>query len=174
MKRLRKWLFNLITALSLALFLISVPGWIRSYQYGDALDFNPSHHFGVATWSSSGGFVVEIWTYSLSTPETQNLFRWTAQTSGGSFKLMYPDYGPMVAGKFLGFALISGDNGEGHIWGLVLPYVGVMIFLAIPPLLWLYRYRRRKLLVGCCDQCGYDLRATPDRCPECGTIPQTK
>jgi hypothetical protein len=51
-----------------------------------------------------------------------------------------------------------------------LPYWSIL-FLALPGILPLYRYivRIERVRGNKCVRCGYNLRATPDRCPECGT-----
>ncbi len=49
----------------------------------------------------------------------------------------------------------------------VLALVGALVWLVIADSL----RRRKRDTRGLCAHCGYDLRATPDRCPECGTVP---
>ncbi|HEX2922693.1 MAG TPA: hypothetical protein VHS28_01545 [Chloroflexota bacterium] len=55
-------------------------------------------------------------------------------------------------------------------WMLSLPYWIPTSLLALPTLLQIARrLRNRRHRPGCCPTCDYDLRATPERCPECGT-----
>ena len=44
--------------------------------------------------------------------------------------------------------------------------------LTLPPAAWLALTLRRRRRTRACARCGYDLRGTPHRCPECGTKPR--
>jgi hypothetical protein len=55
-------------------------------------------------------------------------------------------------------------------WLVALPFWSLVGITAICPLLWMRRALRPKVPYRC-THCGYDLRATPDLCPECGKAP---
>jgi hypothetical protein len=61
-----------------------------------------------------------------------------------------------------------------HYHGFVRLWPLAVLTAVLPALrAWRAVKRRRATGPGKCRRCGYDLRATPDRCPECGTAATT-
>lgn len=77
-----------------------------------------------------------------------------------------------VRHELLGFAYREGGR-PGRLKGgrmIAGPYWFLVLATALPPALRLRAVLRRRGrgMAGFCLHCGYDCRATPDRCPECG------
>ena len=65
---------------------------------------------------------------------------------------------------------VGRDRGWTTVVYIRLPYWFICLLAAMLPSVWVFRHRKQKLQRGLCG-CGYDLRATSERCPECGVIP---
>lgn len=57
---------------------------------------------------------------------------------------------------------------------IVVPWWLIILVGLLPSAIYaaMWIRRRRRVTTGMCAACGYDLRASPERCPECGAIPQ--
>ena len=109
--------------------------------------------------------------------------RYFVVVSGGDVQFSFSPF-PVTQPKQMfvhswpyGVILDGGTMGGRRFVNFILPlWIPTVAFAPLP--IWgavrAYRARRRRRpLAGVCPICGYDLRATPDRCPECGTVPGT-
>ena len=68
-----------------------------------------------------------------------------------------------------GLAFGAHDDHGGRVFFVAIDLWIIMLAAAVLPSCWAFSdSRRRRRQDGSCSICGYDLRATPDRCPECG------
>ncbi len=157
---------TVVTVMSLVLCLTTAGLWVRSYWIANGL-----------TWSreaTAPGDLSRSWNdYELA------MARGTIQFSrfyglgppSPSCRIIYASPPDLLyqwtARGVLGFANGGGVCGQLKYWNVPLWFPAVVF--ATLPVVWVIP-RRRKYAAGLCAACGYDLRASAGRCPECGAV----
>jgi len=177
MKRFRRWLFNGLAALSLLLCVVTLALLVLSFVHSYAL--SQCVYLPVAPGAVPANF------HPLATQRYTvlgvNHGRIMVAQSLRAIDLVLPAWG-----WTLNMGAPNGINVSQHIgfdytkerqpgWAyirLVVPLWELTAILAVLPIAW--KRMRPGYMLGLCPSCGYDLRATPDRCPECGTVPSKK
>lgn len=181
----RHRLFTCLSALSLLIFLAAVGLWIRSHSQGDLVtygarwdDRGTNQIKGLTGWSGGGGFYV-AYLHVAATPLKGQVgpfwpwrLRWETKPNPLYTKPgnpMFDRFGFCWKGRWRQPANDRNFNRILSEFYLAAPHWSVALLSAILPALWLVGLKRRlRSVQGLCPICGYDLRASPDRCPECG------
>jgi hypothetical protein len=190
MKRAGRIVLNGLTGLSLLLCLATVVLWVRSWRSADVLE-----RWEARQMETKGGPSAEDTSQKVASYEgklTAEFIRWHVagciidnESQRGTWKWKLWHKAPNWNIKFLadsntahqlvGLTLqhvdSTSDATGGEIWFVSVPHWFVVSLLAVLPTLFMVFRISKALgpLNGVCKKCGYDLRATPDRCPECGT-----
>jgi hypothetical protein len=167
-KRLRRIVLNAGTILSVLLCVTAVVLWVRSYRGSISYSINTSGsphriewHDGLVTFFDVGERPMTAGEYLMWMLRSQEI------KPGEAILIVRPGARPEPPAP----PMMQGERELGSVSALWL--CATLSFL---PALWLTKAsrqrirRRREIDQQICHTCGYDLRATPDRCPECGRI----
>jgi hypothetical protein len=160
-------LFTLAAAVSAVLCVGVSAMWVRSRSHVDSLMYQSARGPtppGYRLWSAEGIVALQLF------DSNRHNWNWHAGWSVSSVP-QHPRpksrFLLIESGHPLGFAVFS-DSARGYNTRICTPYWFLFLLTAALPVARWMLIRMRRLKVGCCPVCGYDLRATPDRCPECG------
>jgi hypothetical protein len=183
-------LFTVLSALSLLLCVAVVVLWVRSYSGSDYVSRGKllsSDPEAVRSRAHEVRFTRGV--ICLEASETTYYPHGHPVPAAPADPVAHWGYGRLGPGHLrsgdlpenspwgLGFSVYEGASGasfyDEHTSGLSFPAWLPAAAFAAPPLLWAARRikGRRRRRTGLCLECGYDLRATPGRCPECGAVP---
>jgi hypothetical protein len=159
----RRWLANAVVALAGIALLGSVLLWISGRGMTSPAELKlRGPGYGVIYIGSTEGRMILGIDNQEDDPNPFNWRWWGRRSRGGEI-----------------YALVNDDNefvlASAWAWGFAAPHWLVALALCVP-LAWRWmvwrddseQHHRREH--GLCRHCGYDLRASSDRCPECGEL----
>jgi hypothetical protein len=177
MRRLPRHLFTLCSALSLLLCVAVGMLWVRSYRVEDTIEYFGATS-GLRQAAASRGVLILCEEHTV---DPKRLYQEDPVISPFGLRYLGQDLGERPTIENPGADLVFGigqlrlirHNGLSEPWPNIVTTVTcplwlILAVLLIPGLIVGLRIqrRRRRLTAGRCKRCGYDLRGSPERCPE--------
>jgi hypothetical protein len=176
-RRFLRILWAGLVGVSLLLCVATAAIWVRSYLVMDSVRATP---VGSAwhVFDTRGRLVIVRYGGPIADLERRYNGGWSHHSGreyGASFGPGYIS-APRWDVELPGFATATSADNMGHARLVVAHFAALTTAFALAPLAWFAARRRRRRKrarerAGLCATCGYDLRASPGRCPECGTVP---